>query len=73
VLEERVKQHRMGSILRCERKKALRTWTPLAILATLILCWILGEAKKSLDEIAAGNFPEATRNPSCASRGSCVP
>jgi hypothetical protein len=60
-------------MLRRERKKALRTWMLWASVTAVILCWILGQAKKSVDEIAAGNFPVATHIPPCASRGSCMP
>jgi L-lactate permease len=60
-------------MLRRELKDALRTWTPWAIVTAFILCWILIEAKKSVDEIAAGNFPVLTQIPACASRRSCMP
>jgi predicted nucleic acid-binding Zn ribbon protein len=69
-IEERVKQHRVDSILRRERKKVLRTWMPWAIVTALILCW---EVKKSVDEIAAGNFTVPAWIPPCARGASCMP
>jgi uncharacterized protein len=61
-----------AELLRFERQRTLAGWMPWAILTAFIVGCILLQAKKSADEIAAGNFAMLARPPPCASVRACL-
>jgi extradiol dioxygenase family protein len=60
-------------LFRGKQKKRLCTWMFWAIPTAFVVCWILLQGKKSVDDIAAGDFAVPAQVPPCASRGSCEP